>query len=197
MFQEFINRSGFDPRGMGPGELAGTRVIVGLGTWFPQLFFVFVLGGEDPIDHMQRGWLRSGRDLHPLLERIMRIHVTEEARHLSFARDYLRRTVPSLSPARRAVLGVAGPLILSGMARMMMQPAREVTDAHGIPAEVLQEAYRDNPAHRAEAVASLSKVRDLFDELGLLDGINGRLWQRLGLVPAASPEGVAAAAAAA
>lgn len=196
MFQEFINRSGFDPRGMGPAELAGTRVIVGLGTWFPQLFFVFVLGGEDPIDHAQRRWLRSDRALHPLLERIMRIHVTEEARHLSFARHYLRRTVPELSPARRAVLAVAGPLVLSGMARMMMEPAREVTEAHGIPAAVLREAYRDNPAHRAQAVASLGKVRDLFAELGLLDGAYGHLWRRLGLDPEEpSPAGTPAAAA--
>ena len=69
-----------------------------LGRRFPELFFIFVLGGEDPIDHVQRETLRSERELHPLLERIMRIHVTEEARHLSFARHYLKREVPKLGP---------------------------------------------------------------------------------------------------
>ena len=60
-----------------------------------------MLGGEDPIDHVQRTTLRSGRELHPLLERIMRIHVTEEARHLSFARQYLRTNVPTLAGVQR------------------------------------------------------------------------------------------------
>src|SRR6185437_288401 len=89
MFQEFVNRSGFDARGLGRADLAAVRFIIRLGRRFPELFFFFVLGGEDPIDHVQRRALRSGEAIHPLLERIMRIHVTEEARHLSFARHYL------------------------------------------------------------------------------------------------------------
>ena len=40
--------------------------------------------GEDPVDHMQRQILRGTNELPPILERLMRIHVTEEARHLSF-----------------------------------------------------------------------------------------------------------------
>jgi hypothetical protein len=39
----------------------------------------------------------------------MRIHVTEEARHLSFARHYLKRTVPTLDHWRRAQLAMERP----------------------------------------------------------------------------------------
>src|SRR5579884_440895 len=124
MFQEFVNRSGFDARGLRPSEMIGTNFIVSLGRRFPELFFFFVLGGEDPIDHVQRRSLRSGEPTHPLLERIMRIHVTEEARHLSFARHYLKREVPRLNPVRRLVLSVGAPLILGGMAQMMLLPSR-------------------------------------------------------------------------
>jgi hypothetical protein len=88
MFQEFVNRSGFDAAGLGRLERLGARLIISLGRRFPPLFFTFVLGGEDPIDYVQRRDLRGGRAIHPLLERVMRIHVTEEARHLSFARHY-------------------------------------------------------------------------------------------------------------
>ena len=66
---------------------------------FPELFFFFVLAGEDPIDYTQREMLQSGRELHPLVERISRIHITEEARHMAFARHYLRRNVPQLRGA--------------------------------------------------------------------------------------------------
>jgi hypothetical protein len=48
MFQEFVNRSGFDAAGLNRLERFGARFIVTLGRRFPSLFFVFVLGGEDP-----------------------------------------------------------------------------------------------------------------------------------------------------
>ena len=68
--------------------------------------------------------LRSGRELHPLLERIMRIHVTEEARHLSFARQYLRTQRPAVrAPAARSMIAVQAPIILSVMAAVMMRPS--------------------------------------------------------------------------
>src|SRR5581483_3322746 len=60
MFQEFVNRSGFNPRGLKWADRVGARYVVGLGRRFPTLFFLFVLGGEDPIDHVQRRALRSG-----------------------------------------------------------------------------------------------------------------------------------------
>lgn len=68
MFQEFINRSGIDVGGMPWPARIGSRFVVTLGRRFPELFFMFVLGGEDPIDHVQREALRSGL-AHPLSER--------------------------------------------------------------------------------------------------------------------------------
>ena len=181
MFQEFVNRSGFDARGLGRADLAAVRFIIGLGRRFPELFFFFVLGGEDPIDHVQRRALRSRGEIHPLLERIMRIHVTEEARHLSFARHYLKQRVPRLSPARRLVLSIGAPLILGGMAQLMLLPSRQIRRIHEIPAAVIREAYLDNPAHRIETIASLRKVRNLAAELSLLGPLSRRLWKALGL----------------
>jgi hypothetical protein len=189
MLQEFVNRSGFDAAGLGRVEQAVTRWIVSLGRRFPALFFVFVLGGEDPIDYLQRRELRSGRDIHPLLERIMRIHVTEEARHLSFARHYLKSTVPRLGPFRRAALAVGGPLILSAMAQMMLRPSRQLVRRYAIPRSVIKEAFVDNPAHRAEALASMAKLRRLWLELGLASGPYLRLWRVLGLWPSEQSSG--------
>ena len=89
MFQEFVNRTGLETPGLPTPIRFAARFVAAQGRLFPPLFFVFVLGGEDPIDHVQRTTLRSGRELHPLLRRIMQIHVTEEARHICFARYYL------------------------------------------------------------------------------------------------------------
>jgi hypothetical protein len=181
MFQEFVNRSGFNAAGLNPAHRFGSRRIVGLGRRFPQLFFLFVLGGEDPIDYVQRRELRSGRELHPLLMRIMRIHVTEEARHLSFARHYLRHTVPGLPRRQRIRLAIAAPLILGTMAQMMLKPSRQLIARYRIPRTVVAEAYTRNPHHRAETAASLAKVRKLCAELGLTHPPYRALWHLLRL----------------
>jgi hypothetical protein len=181
MFQEFVNRTPFEMPGLPWGMRLGAAQVVGLGRRFPQLFFMFVLGGEDPIDHVQREELRKGADLHPLLETIMRHHVTEEARHLSFARHYLKREVPKLGPVRRQVLAIATPLILGTMAQLMMQAPKDLIRRFEVPDEVVREAYRDNPAHRASTVVSLRKVRRLARELGLINPVSRELWRRFGI----------------
>lgn len=177
MFQEFVHRSGFDAQGLRPVEQFGGRRIVTLGRRFPELFFMFVLGGEDPIDHYQRKVLREVADLPPLMERIMRIHVTEEARHLSFARHYLRRQVPRLNWLERIMLAIETPFILGGMAQGMLQPSRQLQRRYQIPRSVIRQAYLRNPAHRAITAESIAKVRELCDELGLRRRPFGWLWR--------------------
>jgi hypothetical protein len=174
MFQEFVNRSGFDPPGLPWHMRLGSRVVVGLGRRFPALFFLFVLGGEDPIDYTQRHWLRRG-DGHPLLERVMRIHVTEEARHLSFARHYLKHQVPQLGWFRRLRLSIAAPVLLGEMARQMLHPSAELRKAHGVSRRVLWRQVSSRQA-RAYVRDSLGKVRRLCIELGLVNRFTRRLW---------------------
>ena len=181
MFQEFVNRTGLETPGL-PWELrVGSRNVVGLARRFPALFFVFVLGGEDPIDHVQRSVLRSDKDIHPLLERIMRIHVTEEARHLSFARGYLRTNVPKLPAWRRRAMAMQAPLILATEASVMLRPPRHLVRTYGVPDAVLREAYGPRSQNRQDAKDSLRKVRNLLVELALVPPAAKRLWQRLGI----------------
>jgi hypothetical protein len=181
MFQEFINRSGENP-GPLPRWLAfGTRNVVRLGRAFPALFFFFVLGGEEPIDYAQKQALRNKRDLHPLVKRVMQIHVTEEARHLCFARNYLQRTVPALGWFARLRLSVSIPFILGEMARMMLQPSRSMIRRFAIPRAVVREAYTYNPEHRRRVRASLAGVAGLCVELRLITPLSLLLWKLVGL----------------
>ncbi len=181
MFQEFINRSGQDPRGLPPLLSFGSRLVVRLGRVFPPLFFFFVLGGEEPIDHAQKQALRSKRELHPLVKRVMQIHVTEEARHLCFARNYLERNVPKLGWFARLRLAVMVPFILADMARMMLQPSRATIRRFAIPRAVVREAYTNNPAHKHRVRASLAGVARLCIDLGLVTPASVLLWKALGL----------------
>ena len=181
MFQEFVNRTGFDIPGLVWWERIGARQVIRFGRTFPELFFVFVLGGEDPIDHAQRMALRSGREMHPLLRRIMQIHVTEEARHLCFARHYLKEHAHRLGPVRRFMLSRGAPLILAVMAQMMMRPSGQIVRTYGIPRAVIREAYTRNPVHRARTLDALRKVRELCAEIGLITPGSTWLWRLLGV----------------
>ena len=119
--------------------------------------------------------------MHPLLRRIMQIHVTEEARHLCFARHYLRAAVPQLPAARRASLALQAAMILGQMVQLMMRPSSHLVRTYAIPREVVAEAYSRNQTHREKTLAALDKVRALCHELGLVTPRFARLWHLLGI----------------
>lgn len=180
MFQELVNRTGLPIAGLPKLMQFGSRQVVRLARTFPELFFLFVLGGEDPIDYVQREQLRTGQYAHPLLRRISQVHITEEARHLSFARAYLRQHVPRLSAWKRLALRVRVPLLFGQMGRIMMQPPPAMVQRYAIPKSVLREAYRSEAA-RAQRVGALRKPRELCIELGIANAPFDRLWKRMGI----------------
>ena len=180
MFQEFVNRTKLPIPGLPKAMQFGSRQVVRLARRFPELFFLFVLGGEDPIDYVQREQLRTGHFAHPLLRRISQVHITEEARHLSFARAYLRQHVPRLGALKRLALRVRTPLLFGEMGRIMMQPPASMVRRYQIPKAVLREAYRSEAA-RAQRAAALRKPRELCIELGIATPPFDALWRRMGI----------------
>lgn len=180
MFHEFVRRAGLEvplPRIL---TLAEPQVMR-FSRRFPELFFMLVLSGEDPIDWTQRKALQDGREHHPLLERVIKIHITEEARHMSFARHYLRRHVPALGRTKMFMMRFRTPIILSVAAGLMMKPSPHIIGAYGIPQETLAQAYGPGSTYRQFAVEALRKPRELCWELGILDERWSPWWRRLGI----------------
>ncbi|GAA3101024.1 diiron oxygenase [Nonomuraea salmonea] len=187
MFQEFVNRTGMPIRGM-PRPLSAVAQVA---PWIPlvstELFFVFVLGGEDPIDHVQRRVLKDGRPHHPLEETIMRIHVAEEARHISFARHYLRNRVPRMPAYRRFLLGLFAPVVLGVMARIMLAPPGPMIRRFRIPASVVADVYLRDPDAGREIRDSVARTRELCAEVGLVNAVSRRVWKLMGIWADAAP----------
>jgi len=180
MFQEFVNRSELPVRGMARSWRFIAEVLVPpIARRLPALFFLLVLGGEDPVDHLQKAMLREGI-AHPLVERVMRIHVTEEARHLSFARQMLKRDVPDGPRAQRLLLTVLGPIVLGIMARMMLVPPADLCRHTGLPTAEVTKAYR-TPAGQQLLSDSVGKTRKLWAELGLMPRWIRPLWKLMGM----------------
>lgn len=181
MFNEMVTRLSPGARGM-PRLLRflGERFALPTATWCPPLFFAFVLGGEIPIDHLQRMALREGGDLHPIVERIMAIHVAEEARHVSFAREEIAVATAALDPFRRAFVIVAFPFILRVMVDEMLQPSAWALRRHDVP-QAAMDVVRRGPDARRLRVGAADRVRAILANAGLVPRISRPLWRLAGL----------------
>jgi hypothetical protein len=63
----------------------------------------------------------------------------------------------------------------------MLQPSPSLIRRYGIPAEVIDEAFTRNPAHRKTVQDSLASVIELCRELRVLNRHNAWWWRSLGL----------------
>lgn len=181
MFQELVNRLGVDVPG-GPAYFRTLAPYLPLAARFlPEIFFVGVLAGEEPIDHLQKSVLRAGGDMHPLLQRVMAIHVAEEARHISFAHEYMRQKTPTLSRPRRAFLSVAFPVVMRVLGDVIMKPPKEFRTVCGVPKDVLDEIFWDSAEGKKQLHGVFADPRMLAEELGLMNVIARRVWKALGI----------------
>ncbi|WP_300405982.1 diiron oxygenase [Nocardioides sp.] len=177
MFQEFVNRSGQDVGG-GSGIFRAVSPILPLAARImPFGFFFGVLAGEEPIDHVQKTILRAGDDMHPLLQRIMQIHVAEEARHIGFAHQYLQHKAPRLKRHERAVLSVAVPLIMRWLCDEIVVPTKKAQRDMGLPKSVVKELYWDNAESRKFLRDLFGDVRMLAEETGMMNKVSRRVWK--------------------
>jgi hypothetical protein len=180
MFQEFVNRAGAAASGVTGWQRLSGRSIPRLGRTFPELFFVYVLAGEIPIDQVQRRELRNPTR-HPLLRRILQIHVTEEARHVCFAENYLAAHVPNLPWRRLAQIRLMAPFITAETAKIMLHTPVWVRRHYDIPAAVMADAKYASPA-RAFIADSVKPIVEKFLKLGLITRLTLPLWHALGLI---------------
>jgi len=127
------------------------------------MFFVYVLAGEIFVDDDNRRQLRERSRLHPLVARMLQIHVTEEARHIRFAERYLAEQLPELGAVRRRWLRAIAPSILNGNAEVMLQPTAALVRRFAIPRPVLREAFGPGSAHRARVRAVSAPILALLD----------------------------------
>lgn len=144
--------------------------------------FAATLIGEEPADRFQRAMIDDDR-IQPLVRMVSRIHVTEEARHVSFARDEVRRTAARLTPTKRRI---AQALIAESAFVMMRSLVRpEVYAAVGVdPAEGRRTAL-GNPHYRATIAWMGEKVMPFLAEQGLVaeSGRVRKLWRASFLLP--------------
>ncbi|GAA3662792.1 diiron oxygenase [Nocardioides ginsengisoli] len=181
MFQEAVNRIGIDVQG-GPKWFVKVAPFLSLaGGPLPNIFFFGVLAGEEPIDYLQKSVLRSGHEMHPIITRVMQIHVAEEARHIGFAHSYLVERSKDYGRLQRAGLSLAFPVIMRVLCDVIMKPSRQMQKDLGIPKSVMREVYWKSDSSQKLLRDTFGDVRMLADELGLMNRVSRLVWRALGI----------------
>jgi hypothetical protein len=181
MFQELVNRTGEDVPGMRPHFRLLAPLIGLAGGYLHYILMIGILGGEEPIDHYQKSLLRAGVPMPPAVLRVMEIHIAEEARHISFAGEFLRAHRDQMSPASRTACALAFPVAMRWLAGEIMTPPRSFARRFDIPPEVYREAFWESPTSRRIMASYFGDMRALATELGFMNRVTRRLWQLMGI----------------
>jgi hypothetical protein len=180
MFQEAVNRFGEPVHGAASWFVKMTPLITAFGQWVPEIFFIGILAGEEPIDHLQKAIMRTGGS-HPLIDRIMQIHIAEEARHIGFAHQWLEHHWPQMGFLRRQILTAAFPIVMRVLCDVIMVPSKQDLEAMGIPDDVAKEIWWKSEDSSKRMRDMFGDVRMLADNLGIRRGPAKLLWRLTGI----------------
>ncbi|MFD6418361.1 diiron oxygenase [Streptomyces sp. NPDC060194] len=141
--------------------------------------FACTLLGEEILDWMQRLTFPDER-VQPLVRGVTRIHVVEEARHVRYAREELRRQMVTAPRWERELTRLS-----SGHAARVFSVAFVNPDVYTNVGLDRREALAQVRAsgHRREVMQNGSRrLTDFLDDIGVLRGAGRRLWKSSGLL---------------
>ncbi|MFL6062633.1 MAG: AurF N-oxygenase family protein, partial [Marmoricola sp.] len=144
--------------------------------------YAATLLGEEPVDRWQRDMMNDER-IQPLVRMVSRIHVVEEARHVTFARDELEKAMVGLSKRELKWHQFVASQAAYVTMRSLVHP--EVYRCVGIDPSEGRHAALSNPHYRATIAWMGEKVVPYLDEVGLIPagGRIRRTWHASFLLP--------------
>lgn len=140
--------------------------------------FASVLVAEEYLDRLQREILTAPA-LLPLAVDVARVHVTEEARHVSYARTALQHSAPRLSRPVRALHQQLTAVTAAFVVDALIDPA--VYAAVGLDPVLAARAARESEAHRETRRWAAERVIAFLGSTGMHDDALG-FWRRADLI---------------
>jgi hypothetical protein len=112
---------------------------------------------------------------------VMEIHIAEEARHISFAAEFLKAHRPYMNVATAQICAITFPLAMRWLAGEIMTPPKSFADEFDIPRDVYREAFWHSPRSRQIMAGYFGDMRALATELGFMNPLTRRLWKLCGI----------------
>ncbi|MER6391580.1 diiron oxygenase [Streptomyces sp. NPDC001523] len=151
------------------------------GTLYSELsIFALALVIEEVNDRLQREIVRDER-VQPLVREVCRLHVTEEARHVSFARTELLDTAARTSRPR--LLLQRELTAVSAFVALAQRIHPDVYSAAGLDAVRARREARSNPHYRETLRWSGERLIGFLTQAGMIGPLQRHWWRRAGLLP--------------
>ncbi|MFG1854225.1 diiron oxygenase [Actinomadura geliboluensis] len=147
----------------------------------PMPMFAGTLVVEELTDAFQRLTFPD-EDMQPLIRQVTRIHVIEEARHIKYAREELKRLVAKAPAFQRRAAAYWMAQATRLLATQMIHPS--CYTAVGLDPKLARRVAARSPHRRATLAWSFRKCTAFFDEVGFLDGRAREVWIGAGLLHA-------------
>ncbi|WP_435191078.1 AurF N-oxygenase family protein [Streptomyces sp. bgisy126] len=141
--------------------------------------FAATLLGEEVLDWMQRLTFPDER-VQPLVRGVTRIHVIEEARHVRYAREELRRQMVTAPRWEREFTRLSCGEAARVFSVCFVNPG--VYEAVGLDRREAVAQVRASGHRREVMQAGAKRLTDFLDDVGLLRGPGRRLWRSSGLL---------------
>ncbi|WP_415951821.1 AurF N-oxygenase family protein [Streptomyces sp. KLOTTS4A1] len=141
--------------------------------------FAATLLGEEILDWMQRLTFPDER-VQTLVRGVTRIHVVEEARHVRYAREELRRQMVTAPRWEQELTRVSTGQAARVFSVAFVNP-QVYTDVGLDRREALAQVKASG--HRREVMqAGARRLTDFLDDIGVLRGVGRRMWRSSGLL---------------
>jgi P-aminobenzoate N-oxygenase AurF len=134
---------------------------------------------EEILDALQREQM-ADESLQLVAQKVSRIHVIEEARHIRYAREETLRQWPRLGPLGRAYSRFILAVVVYIATTRLIDP--KVYAAAGLDVDEAVAAAAANPHWRQTKQFAARKVITFFHEVGLIAGPGKLFWRRAGML---------------
>jgi para-aminobenzoate N-oxygenase AurF len=141
--------------------------------------FAGTLVAEEITDQLQREGMKD-TTVQPLTRMVSKIHVTEEARHVRYARDELARLMPKMNWLQRTVGRWLTALAAHRIATNLIHP--DVYRSVGLDPKQARKVAKANPHHQESLRWTARKLVPFLREQGVLGGASEILWRKAFLV---------------
>ncbi|MFC7304690.1 diiron oxygenase [Streptomyces monticola] len=178
MFARFVERIGCPAYGPQPYVHKLAKLLPTLA--YGPAMYGSILVAEEVLDRLQRE-MAAADSVQPLMRMVNRIHIMEEARHVTYAREEVLRGVGHLGRAERRYQQFTIALVSYFISRSLIHP-----DAYAAVGLDPKEAWRTahaNPHYRATLLFGGERIMPFLDDAGLVGPPGKPLWRKAYLLP--------------
>jgi hypothetical protein len=134
---------------------------------------------EQLFDRFQREMVED-ETLQPLIREMCRIHVVEEARHISFAQTEIQKYTAKASSVPRFMLQMLLATTIETISKEIFNP--EMYQRAGLDPKVARKAAVENPNNRASFKWAAEEISEFYRSVGLIGGMAENKWKKAGFL---------------